>query len=288
MKIFEEIEPLRAFLSDKKKNGCSVGLVPTMGALHKGHLSLIKASKRDNDITVATIYVNPAQFNNAVDLDKYPRTLAADKSLLMTCHCDVLFLPSDRIMYPEKSRLSFDFDGLDQVMEGKFRPGHFSGVALVVSKLFNIVSPDRAYFGQKDFQQMQIIRQLVSELRFPIELRSVPVQRSEAGLALSSRNQRLDQQGLAKATHLYQSLTKAKQALLNGGKFLSLKKDIEQSFSKIEGLELEYFEMADLRALQPLESFENPNEVILLIAAYVDGIRLIDNMLLTNDENRGS
>src|SRR5690349_22407745 len=163
MEIFKEIAPLKAFLRAKKQAQQSIGLVPTMGALHNGHISLIETSKVANSLTVCSIFVNPAQFNNPSDLLKYPRTLDKDISLLEKVECDVIFCPDSAEMYPEPATIKFDFGQLDKVMEGKFRPGHFSGVALVVSKLFNIVEPDRAYFGQKDWQQFSIIRQMVDE-----------------------------------------------------------------------------------------------------------------------------
>ena len=160
MEIFKQIAPLKAFLRDFKRAGKSVGLVPTMGALHAGHVSLFRTARAENQVTVGSIFVNPIQFTNQNDLLKYPRTLEKDTELLQTVGCDVLFVPDNQEMYPERTTISIDFGGLDKVMEGEFRPGHFSGVALVVSKLFNIVQPDQAYFGQKDWQQFAIIRKL--------------------------------------------------------------------------------------------------------------------------------
>src|SRR5690349_17596092 len=170
MQVFNEVAPLKAFLEAKKREGKTVGLVPTMGALHAGHLSIIEASKVANDITVCSIYVNPTQFNNPSDLQKYPRTFDKDTESLKKVECDVLFYPVNEEMYAGSSLLKFDFGHLDKVMEGRFRPGHFSGVALVVSKLFHIVEPHNAYFGQKDWQQFTIIRQLVEELKFNLTL----------------------------------------------------------------------------------------------------------------------
>ncbi|HCM76723.1 MAG TPA: pantoate--beta-alanine ligase [Cytophagales bacterium] len=280
MEIFEEIEPLRAFLKGKRIASKSIGLVPTMGALHHGHLSLIRASKAENELTVSTIYVNPTQFNNSEDLDKYPRTLEMDTQLLSQEGCDVLFVPTNSEMYSGAQNLAFDFGNLDKVLEGKFRPGHFSGVALVVSKLFNIIQPDRAYFGQKDYQQFQIIHRLKEELKFSLELQSVPIVREDSGLALSSRNQRLDAEGKRKALLLYESLKYASAELLKGIRFDIIRIEVEKRFSQLKGVKLEYFELAHRATLQPLDEADKIGEAIILIAAFVDEVRLIDNMLI--------
>ncbi|MBA4057837.1 MAG: pantoate--beta-alanine ligase, partial [Marivirga sp.] len=200
MEIFKQIAPLKAFIEGIKKSRKTIGLVPTMGALHQGHISLINASKSRNSVTIATIYVNPTQFNNQSDLLKYPKTLAQDVEMLEKVGCDAVFCPDDGEMYEEKSIITLDFGYLDKVMEGKFRPGHFSGVALVVSKLFNIIQPDAAYFGQKDWQQFAIIRRLVGELKFSLSLFSAPILREPNGLAMSSRNLRLTEKQRENAT----------------------------------------------------------------------------------------
>ena len=280
MEIFEEIEPLRAFLKGKREALKSIGLVPTMGALHDGHLALIRASKAENEVTVSSIYINPTQFNNQADLDKYPRTREADIKLLEAEGCDVLFAPQNAEMYSENQSLIFDFGTLDKVLEGKFRPGHFSGVALVVSKLFNIVQPDMAYFGQKDYQQFQVINRLKEELKFSIQLRSVPIIREKSGLALSSRNQRLSEQDKGNALFLYETLIEAKAQLLNGASFSKVRSEAEARVKKYEGVKLEYFELANKNTLQELGDTRNFKNGILLIAAFVNEVRLIDNMLL--------
>ncbi|MFZ6009380.1 MAG: pantoate--beta-alanine ligase [Bacteroidota bacterium] len=284
MEIFKHIAPLKAFLKDLRLQGKSVGLVPTMGALHAGHISLIKAAKAQNDITVSSIYINPTQFNNPADLQKYPRTLENDTQLLQKVGCDVLFCPENDEMYQEKSGLTFDFGSLDKVMEGKFRPGHFSGVALVVSKFFNIVRPDQAYFGQKDWQQFAIIRRLNEELKFDIQLHSVPTLREEDGLALSSRNLRLtvDERGFAAI--FYQALEAAKQALLAGKKISEVKKLVKTIVDKQHGAKLEYFEVADSKNLNLLENVESGSQPILCIAGYIGDVRLIDNMFLNHSQ----
>lgn len=278
MDIFSEINSARAYLSAKKSNQLSIGLVPTMGALHPGHLALIRASKAENDLTVCSIYVNPAQFNNSTDLSQYPRTLEADLALLKQEGCEMALIPTNEEMYAKAVPLRFDFGNLDKVMEGRYRPGHFSGVALVVAKFFNIVQPDRAYFGQKDYQQFQIISRLKEELKFPLELRSVPIVREPDGLAMSSRNQRLGATGRKKATLLFKSLNYARDSIRKGADFAQIRTEIEAWYRQEDGLKLEYLEMADGTTLELTDHFSPDKNLILLIAAYVDEVRLIDNL----------
>ena len=280
MEIFTQIAPLKAFLKDFRCGGKSVGLVPTMGALHAGHISLIKASKSANSITVGSIFVNPIQFNNETDLAKYPRTLEKDTTLLQSAGCDVLFNPQNCEMYPVKATVSMDFGPLDKVMEGHFRPGHFSGVALVVSKLFNIIQPDQAYFGQKDWQQFAIITKLTEELNFNILLHSVETLRESDGLALSSRNLRLNEKQRRRANIFYKSLVEAKTALLEGKSLNEVKKMVRTMVESTPEVRLEYFELADSKNLNLLENVEQSGRPIICIAGYVGDIRLIDNMFL--------
>lgn len=276
MHVFREIGPLKAFLREKNTQQ-SIGLVPTMGALHQGHISLLSASKSENDLTVCSIYVNPTQFNNPSDLEKYPRTLEADLNLLEKHGCDVVFAPSNTEMYEAPSSIKFDFGELDKVMEGQFRPGHFSGVALVVSKLFHIVAPDVAYFGQKDFQQFKVIEQLTSELKFDLKLRCMPILREEDGLAMSSRNQRLNPEQRKKSIVLYESLILAKEFLAKGQSLSSVKDQIKQKCEAVN-VKLEYLELAEAKNLKLTENVTGEN--VLLIAGYVGEVRLIDNILL--------
>ena len=280
MQIFTQIAPLKAFLKDLKCRGKSVGLVPTMGALHAGHVSLIKASKSANNLTVGTIFVNPIQFNNETDLAKYPRTLEKDTELLRSVGCDVLFAPGNGEMYPAKATVTMDFGFLDKVMEGRFRPGHFSGVALVVSKLFNIIQPDQAYFGQKDWQQFTIITKLTEELNFNIVLHSVETLRESDGLALSSRNLRLNKKERHTANIFYKSLVEAKTALLQGKSLNDVKRMVNTMVESASDVRLDYFELADSKNLNLLENVEQSERPILCIAGYVGDIRLIDNMFL--------
>jgi pantoate--beta-alanine ligase len=281
MQIFREIAPLKAFLVEKRRSYQTIGFVPTMGALHQGHLSLIHASKNENAITVCSIFVNPAQFNNPADLQKYPRTPDTDAAMLEKAGCDVLFVPSTHDMYEAESMVRFDFGQLDKVMEGRFRPGHFSGVALVVAKLFNIVEPDHGYFGQKDWQQFAIIRQLVQELKFNVKLRSVPTEREPDGLAMSSRNTRLTTDQRKKAIVLHQALTQACTMLKSGATIEEAKLSIQKLFQVDPETKLEYFEVADSENLKLLISVEESTTPILCIAAFLGEVRLIDNMFLS-------
>lgn len=280
MKIFKEIAPLKAFLKDLRLKNKSVGLVPTMGALHKGHMSLIVASKAENDITVSTIFVNPTQFNNSNDLLKYPRTLDKDTKMLQEVQCDVLFVPDTQEVYPQKPLLTFDFGDLDKVMEGKFRPGHFSGVGLIVSKLFNIVQPDNAYFGQKDWQQFAIINQLVLDLNINVNLRAVPTLREDDGLALSSRNQRLNEKERSQATVFYKALIAAREQLQKGQHLQAVKEGVKTIVESEPEVRLEYFELADSKNLNLLENVSASEKPIMCIAGYVGEVRLIDNMFI--------
>jgi len=283
MVIFKEIGPLIAFLHDKRLQGNSIGFVPTMGALHSGHLELVKASKKANSITVCSIFVNPAQFNNTSDLEKYPRTAEQDIHGLESVRCDVLFHPEKEAMYKRPTTIRFDFGSLDKVFEGEFRPGHFSGVALVVAKLFNIVNPTRAYFGQKDFQQFKIISRLVDELNFNIELICFPTQREPDGLAMSSRNLRLSADERKSALVFYRALCFAKSELQNGTDLKSVKDKVSEMCSQEPYVRLEYFAIADGENLNQLQNVKQSNQSILLIAGFVGDIRLIDNMFVDED-----
>ena len=280
MEIFKKIAPLRAYLEEIRRSGKTIGLVPTMGALHKGHLELVRASRTQNSHTICSIYVNPLQFNNAADLQKYPRNLDQDVKLLAAAGCDAVFCPENEEMYERKSVLRFDFGDLDKVMEGKYRPGHFSGVALVVAKLFNIVEPHNAYFGQKDWQQFAIIQQVVVELKFPLTLHSIATLREKDGLAMSSRNLRLNDRQRQQAIAFFAALQMAKENLKKGEEIASVRRLVRQMVENREGVTLEYFEVAESRDLSPLEFVEGAERPILCIAGYVGDVRLIDNMFL--------
>lgn len=254
-----------------------IGFVPTMGALHAGHISLIKASLAENDLTVCSIYVNPTQFNNPKDLQAYPETLERDTELLKAAGCDILFCPPHSEMYPNQNHIRFDFGILDKVLEGEFRPGHFSGVALVVSKLFNIVAPDRAYFGQKDFQQLKIVEKLVSDLNFNLTVRSGSIVREEDGLAMSSRNARLTGEQRSIATVFYESLKLAQLKVKQGESMQKVVDSVKVYCESKAGVKLEYLALAD----HNLTLIQAPvPRSVLLIAGYIGEVRLIDNLLV--------
>ncbi len=282
MQIYSEIAPLQAKLAERRAQKERIGLVPTMGALHKGHQALLERSLRDNDHTVCSIYVNPTQFNNPDDLANYPRTLARDVKLLETIGCDTLFCPADRTMYPygQASHLSVRFGALEERLEGASRPGHFSGVGVVVSKLFHIVHPHRAYFGQKDLQQFAIIRQLVRDLLFPIQLVQVPIVRNADGLALSSRNRRLSESQQQTALRLYRSLERARIALTAQVPVREARQEAVDYLTQEPDIRLDYLEAVDADDFGTVSDISRHRQVALCVAAYVGNVRLIDNVLI--------
>ena len=279
MEIFHTIAAIRTYLKLAREAGKSVGFVPTMGALHEGHLSLIAASKAQNDITVCSIFVNPIQFNNPDDLARYPRTLEADCAILAPAGCDVVFAPTAEEMYPEKPVLKFDFGDLERVMEGKFRPGHFNGVGIVVSKLFNIVQPDRTYFGQKDLQQVAVVRRMMIDLGFQIEFYPCPTLRESDELAMSSRNRNLTPDERPKAAHIYKALNLAKENLLAGKPIKEVMQMIEKFFEQEPAFRLEYFEIVNAHTLQPVDTLQPVGQNALCVAAHLGKVRLIDNFV---------
>lgn len=279
MQVFYAIKPLQEYLYNLKRLGKTVGLVPTMGALHQGHISLIENANLQNDITVCSIFVNPTQFNNPHDLAVYPRTLEADCKMLEEANCDIVFAPSAAEMYPSLPALKFDFGTLESVMEGKFRPGHFNGVGIVVSKLFNIVQPDKAYFGQKDLQQCAVINCLVKDLSFSLELVICPTQREKDGLAMSSRNRNLSDEQRVIAPEIYKSLMSAAELLNTPQSSTVVKQFIKEYFEVIEDIDLEYFEISDFDTLLPIEELSK-GKTALCIAAFMGKTRLIDNIII--------
>jgi pantoate--beta-alanine ligase len=282
MHIFKEIGSLKAYLKQRRPTHSTIGLVPTMGCLHAGHDSLVRASIKDNQVTVCSIYVNPTQFNNPADLEKYPRTLDEDLKRLESLKCPAVFCPDDAVMYEEPSTLKFDFGNLDKILEGEFRPGHYSGVALVVSKLFHMVQPDVAYFGQKDFQQFMIISRLVNQLAFGVKVVCAPIVREEDGLAMSSRNVRLGTEERKRANALIACLKESRAQLLKGASLVSIQKDAARQFEK-DNMRLEYLALADRHDLTLLDKISDPKDAILLIAAYIGEVRLIDNVFLADN-----
>lgn len=277
MLVVNTIEQLRSFLAAVRAEGKSVGLVPTMGALHEGHASLVERSVTDNDITVVSVFVNPTQFNDKGDLERYPRTLEADCQLLEGLGTDCVFAPSAEEVYPEPDTRIFDFTPLDKVMEGIYRPGHFNGVAQIVSKLFMYVEPDRAYFGEKDFQQLAIIREMVRQMHFQLEIVGCPIVREQDGLALSSRNALLTSEqrhtALAISKTLFASVEYAKSHTL-----AETKQMVEKAIADTEGLELEYYEVVDGNTLQPISTWADTSYIMGCITVYCGKVRLIDNI----------
>lgn len=281
MRAFSEINPLRSYLSSLRSQGRSIGLVPTMGALHDGHRELIRHSLEENQCTVVSIFVNKTQFNNQDDYSNYPQQVEKDMQMLEGLKCDVVFTPKDAIMYPSGTHIGFDFGSLETVMEGRFRPGHFSGVGLIVSKLLNIVSPDSAYFGQKDIQQCAVIKKLVKDLNYPVDIRVVPTVRDKNGLALSSRNLLLTDEERSSAAHIHGSLKAAKEMLLTKARSVTeTKKMVAEMFQNEEALNLEYFEIVSSETLLPVENIQPGKQVSLCMAAYIREVRLIDNIYL--------
>jgi pantoate--beta-alanine ligase len=279
MRVVENIAEIKHRISEIRCSGRKIGFVPTMGALHEGHLQLLHAAASQNDVTVVSIFINPIQFNNPEDYRLYPRLLTVDLKLLQQSGCDFVFVPEAQIMYPKAASVGIRFGPLEEVMEGRFRPGHFNGVAVVVSKLLHIIKPDRAYFGQKDLQQFAIIRRLVEDLSFDVELVCHPIVREEDGLALSSRNRRLSPEDRKLAPHLYKALQQA--AWQVGSLPLSrIKAEAETYLSSCSGIRLEYFEIVDADTLQPLQQDAPAGKTALCLAAWLGQVRLIDNLII--------
>lgn len=277
MKVIHTIKDLQADLSVLKGQGKKVGLVPTMGALHAGHASLVERSVSENDITVVSVFVNPTQFNDKNDLMKYPRTLDADCRLLEKCGAAMVFAPSAEEMYPEPDTRLFSYAPLDTVMEGAFRPGHFNGVCQIVSKLFEGVMPDRAYFGEKDFQQLAIIREMVRQQKYSLEVVGCPIVREEDGLALSSRNARLSAQERENALNISQTLFKSR-TFAAAHTVSETQKMVEDAIEAAPGLRLEYFEIVDGNTLQKVSNWEDTSYVVGCITVFCGEVRLIDNI----------
>jgi pantoate--beta-alanine ligase len=280
MNVFTEIREIRQFSQQAKVQRKSIGFVPTMGALHAGHLHLIQKSKAENDITICSIFVNPTQFNNPEDLQKYPRDLKADLALLEEAECDGVFHPSPETMYPNAPISSISFGYLEDIMEGKFRPGHFRGVGLIVGKLFNIILPTRAYFGQKDLQQLTLIRTMISEWNFDVQIVPVNTVREPDGLAMSSRNKLLSPAQRAAAADLYQVLLKAKNKLIAGESVNAVREFVHDLFEVHDNINLEYFEIVRSRDLRNIVAIETAEAVSLCVAGYLGKVRLIDNISL--------
>jgi pantoate--beta-alanine ligase len=276
LKLKQEV---REYIRQVKANNQKVGFVATMGALHQGHLSLIDKAALENHLVVCSIFVNPLQFNNKNDFEKYPQTIDSDLKLLESKSCDMVFLPDVEEMYSNEDNTLFNFGNLDNVMEGVHRPGHFLGMAKVVKRLFDIITPDTAYFGEKDFQQLAIIRKFTNDLEIPVKVIGCPIMREADGLAMSSRNLLLSPQQRKLAPFIYATLLAAKEKV----KHLSvpdIKEWVEKELSIIEGFELEYFEIADAENLLPATNWSGKTTIMGFIVVRLDSIRLIDNIVL--------
>ena len=277
MKLVHTVNELRQELDIQRKAGKKIGFVPTMGALHEGHASLVRYAVAENEIVVVSVFVNPTQFNDKNDLLKYPRTLEADCELLEKEGAAYVFAPTVEEIYPEPDTRQFSYAPLDTVMEGKFRPGHFNGVCQVVSKLFMMVEPDKAYFGEKDFQQLAIIREMVKQMNFPLQIVGCPIVREEDGLALSSRNTRLSAQEREFALNISKTLFRSKEYAASHT-LEETQRFVGDSIASSEGLQLEYFEIVDGLTLQRIENWEDTDYVVGCITVFCGEVRLIDNI----------
>lgn len=276
MQTFEKSAAIKVYLEESARN-LSVGFVPTMGALHAGHSSLIKRSVSENDLTICSIFVNPLQFNRKEDLDSYPDRIMADKEILEEANCDILFLPKVEEIYPDEGRLDYDFGTIGEGMEAEYRPGHFQGVAEVIHRFFTILKPTRAYFGEKDYQQLAIIRWLVDRYDHPTEIIPCETIRAESGLAMSSRNYNLSNDEYEKAAEIYEILSFCKN---NKDKFAPT--DLEKvCLDKLKvNFRPEYFTIADQYSMVPLKDWTDSNYPRAFVAAYCGSVRLIDNLAL--------
>lgn len=279
MLIFSKIDELQAYLSQTRLQGKSVGFVPTMGALHQGHISLINASRKQCDITVCSIFVNPTQFNDKSDLERYPRMPEKDALLLEKACCDALFLPDVKEIYPDNEKAVFDFGYLNEILEAEHRPGHFNGVAQVVKRFFEIVQPNKAFFGSKDYQQVMIVRALVKQIHLAIEIVSCPILREEDGLAMSSRNSLLNPEERTLAALIPKMMQKAKEITLARGKN-EARAFVLNEIAAHPSMKLDYYEICDANTLQILPHTTTGKNTISLIALFVGKIRLIDNLIL--------
>ena len=279
MRVFQQISELKTYISLQKQERQIIGFVPTMGALHQGHISLINASKKECDITVCSIFVNPTQFNNANDLSRYPRTPEVDMQLLEEAGCDVLYMPDVKDIYPTTDTRQFHFGYLDTILEAEHRPGHYNGVGQVVSILLTGIEPNKAFFGSKDFQQVMIVKALVKQLKLPVEIISCPILREEDGLAMSSRNMLL--------TPAERTIAKLVPKMMEEARYIAkqigvsaAKSYILNEVAKVPIMKLDYYEVCDIETLEPLTALKPNQHAISLIAVFVGNIRLIDNWMV--------
>ena len=263
----------------EKMGSKTLGFVPTMGALHSGHIQLVKRALQENDLVICSVFVNPTQFNNPEDLKKYPRTLEADQAMLAEAGCHYLYAPTVEAMYPSMPALRIDFGTLEHIMEGKFRPGHFNGVGIVVAKLFNMVQATKAYFGQKDIQQVAVVKRLINDLSFPVKLVVCDTIREADGLAMSSRNRRLSEAARAEASQIYASLQLGKKLLTDGKTSEQVKQEIADFYAQRPNFTLEYYEITDFATLESIPARLPGKSTAIIIAVFLEGVRLIDNLV---------
>ncbi|MDE6927569.1 MAG: pantoate--beta-alanine ligase [Muribaculaceae bacterium] len=279
MEIIRTVDELRQRVAKFKEQGKTVGLVPTMGALHAGHISLVDKARHDCQAVVVSVFVNPTQFNNQNDLLTYPRTEEADCALLEKAGVDVAFIPSVSEMYPQPDTRTFDLGPVAEVMEGPMRPGHFNGVAQVVSKLFDMVRPNRAYFGEKDFQQIAVIRRMVEIEGFDLEIVACPIKRHDDGLAMSSRNVRLTPEQRRVAPEIYKALRLGKEFAAAGHSVADTKALVTDTINSVPYMEVEYFEIVNAETMQPVADWADANHAAGCITVYCGDVRLIDNII---------
>jgi len=282
MQVFKTKKNLKTFFKDSGSTDYKIGFVPTMGALHEGHLSLVAESKKNNTFTVVSIFVNPTQFDKTEDLEKYPRTLEEDLSLLKKAGCDVVFIPSVKEIYKDDvASEEFEFDGLEDQMEGAFRKGHFNGVGTIVKAFFEIIEPTRAYFGEKDFQQLQIVKKMVEKTGLPVSVIGCPTHREESGLAMSSRNKRLTEQQKKEASIIYTTLNKVRENI-HTASIPQLNEWVDIQFKNNPIFELEYFNIAEESTLKNATVVEPNKTYRAFIAVFAGSVRLIDTLSLTS------
>jgi pantoate--beta-alanine ligase len=279
MKVLTTIKEMSEEADRLRKSGKKIGFVPTMGALHEGHISLVNRAVKENDVTVVSIFVNPIQFNNPEDLKNYPRDIEKDLTLLKKNNCDLVFCPDEKEIYPEKISEKYDLGGLDRLMEGQFRPGHFQGVVVVVKRFFDIIRPDSAYFGKKDFQQLSIIKYIVQQLNIPVNIIGCETVREEDGLAKSSRNQLLSSEMRREAPFISQTLFKCRELKANMD-VDQVKKYVHIAFNQSSKLNLEYFEIIGEENLLPVNQWNDKKNTVACIAVWAGNVRLIDNIYL--------
>lgn len=279
MKVIQSKKELAEYIQALREDGSTIGFVPTMGSIHEGHISLISHSQQENDYTVCSIFVNPTQFNDVEDFKKYPRNISVDTQMLEDANCDILFIPDVEEMYGETDEINPDLEGLDEKLEGAFRPGHFKGVMQIVYLLLKAVAPDRVYMGLKDYQQQLLVGKMIEAESLSVILRAVETDREDSGLARSSRNVRLTSSQRNDAAIIYKTLFLAKEALKNGIEIPTIISDSEEELEKYNA-KLEYFRICDAQTLEDLDEYNEDRLAVILIAIWWEDVRLIDNLLV--------